>query len=72
MRVEIFINIVCTIYIYIYIYILQTNEFTLVKYILLRTDNQTHVTTFIRVSKKILIKYKINCQSAHLVLWLLS
>jgi len=36
----------------------------LAKYILLRTDNQKHVATFIRVSQRILIKYKINCQSA--------
>jgi hypothetical protein len=36
----------------------------LVKYILLHADNQKHVATFDRVSQRILIKYKINCQSA--------
>jgi len=36
----------------------------LVKYNLFYTGNEKHVATFIRVSQRILIKYRINCQSA--------
>jgi hypothetical protein len=62
MRVQIFINIVCSTYIYIYY---KQKNVLLVKYILLHIDNLKHVPTFDRLSQRILMKYKINCQSAH-------